>query len=97
MKMYGQIPCMPVDFVYQPLPTKALAQIGLFVNEDLSRDNIPKRHEHLQNVLVSKLLWEVIDEKVCSFWTYKKRETSLRSVALICIDDIDRVQSRHTT
>lgn len=51
------------------LHTKALAQIGLFVNEDFSRDNISKRHEHLQNVLVSKLLWKVVNKEVCTLWT----------------------------
>lgn len=51
------------------LHTKALAQIGLFVNEDFSRDNISKRHEHLQNVLVSKLLWKVVNKEVCPLWT----------------------------
>ena len=84
----GQVPHIPVDIVYQPLHTKALAQIGLFVNEDLSRNNIPKWHEHLQNVLVSKLLREVINEKVCSFWTCKKRWNGLQSAALIDPDDI---------
>ena len=51
------------------LHTKALAQIGLFVNEDFSRDNISKRHEHLQDVLVSKLLWKVVNKEVCTLWT----------------------------
>ena len=51
------------------LHTKTLAQIGLFVNEDFSRDNISKRHEHLQNVLVSKLLWKVVNKEVCTLWT----------------------------
>lgn len=51
------------------LHTKALAQIGLFVNEDFSRDNVSKRHEHLQNVLVSKLLWKVVNKEVCTLWT----------------------------
>jgi hypothetical protein len=51
------------------LHTKALAQIGLFVNEDFSRDNISKRHEHLQNVLVAKLLWKVVNKEVCPLWT----------------------------
>lgn len=53
------------------LHTEALAQIGLFVDEHFGRHNISKRHEHLQNVLVPELLRQVIDEKVCPFWSCK--------------------------
>lgn len=42
--------------------TKTLAEIGLLIDKNLGRDDIPKRHEHLQQVLVPKLLGEVIDE-----------------------------------
>lgn len=53
------------------LHTEALAKIGLFVDEHFGRHYISKRHEHLQNVLVPELLRQVIDEKVCPFWSYK--------------------------
>ena len=62
----GSALCILAGFL---LHTKALAQIGLFVNEDFSRDNISKRHEHLQDVLVSKLLWKVVNKEVCTLWT----------------------------
>lgn len=47
--------------------TKALAQIGLFVDEDFGRDHVSERHEHLQDVLVSKLLGKVVDEQISPF------------------------------
>lgn len=50
--------------------TKALAQIGLFVNKDFGRYHISKRHEHLQKILVPKLLGQVIDEQVGTLWPY---------------------------
>ncbi len=50
--------------------TKALAQIGLFVNEDFGRDHISKRHKHLQKILVPKLLGQVVDEQVGALWPY---------------------------
>lgn len=50
--------------------TKALAQIGLFVNEDFGRDHISKRHKHLEKILVSKLLGQVVDEQVGALWPY---------------------------
>lgn len=50
--------------------TKALAQIGLFVNENFGRDHISKRHEHLQKILVPTLLGQVIDEQVGALWPY---------------------------
>lgn len=51
--------------------TKTLAEICLFVNEDFSGDDISKGHKHLQQVLVSKLLGQVVDEQVGAFWTCK--------------------------
>lgn len=56
-----------------PKLTKALAEICLFVNEDFSRDDVSKGHKHLQQVLVSKLLGEVVDEQVGTFGTCKPR------------------------
>lgn len=50
--------------------TKALAQIGLFVDEDFGRDHVSKRHEHLQKILVPKLLGQVVDEQVGTLWPY---------------------------
>lgn len=47
--------------------TEALAQVCLFVNEDFGRDHVSKRHEHLQDVLVPKLLGQVVDEQVGTF------------------------------
>lgn len=47
--------------------TKTLAEICLFVNEDFSRDDVPKGHKHLEQVLVSKLLGQVVDEQIGTF------------------------------
>lgn len=75
---HGAPACRPQCLPSRPTPlcavpalslTKALAQIGLFVNEDFSRDHISERHEHLQNVLVSEFLGEVVDEEVCALRT----------------------------
>lgn len=46
--------------------TKTLAEVGLLVNEHLSGNNVAKGHEHLEQILVSKLLGEVVDEQVGS-------------------------------
>lgn len=51
------------------LRTEALAKVCLFVDEDFGRDHISERHEHLQYVLVSKLLGQVVDEQVGTFRT----------------------------
>lgn len=50
--------------------TEALAKVCLFVDEDFGRDHISERHEHLQYVLVSKLLGQVVDEQVGTFRTW---------------------------
>lgn len=44
--------------------TKALAEIGLLVNEDFGRNDISKGHKHLHEILVTKLLGQVVDEQV---------------------------------
>ena len=51
-------------------PTEALAQVGLFVDEDFGRDHVPERHEHLQDVLVPELLGQVVDEQVGPLRSY---------------------------
>lgn len=50
-------------------PTKALAKVCLFVDEDFGGDHVSERHEHLEYVLVSKLLRQVVDEQVGTFGT----------------------------
>ena len=49
--------------------TETLAEVGLFVNEDLGRDDVSEGHEHLKEILVTKLLGKVVDKQVGSFWT----------------------------
>lgn len=51
--------------------TEALAKVCLFVDEDFGRDHISERHEHLQYVLVSKFLGQVVDEQVGTFGTWQ--------------------------
>lgn len=51
--------------------TEALAKVCLFVDEDFGRDHVSERHEHLQYVLVSELLGQVVDEQVGTFWTWR--------------------------
>lgn len=60
--------------IFQQL-TKTLAEVCLFVNENFSRDDISKRHEHLKQVLVSKLLGQVVDEQIGTFWTCRLKVT----------------------
>jgi len=50
-------------------PTKAFAQVRLFVNEYFCGDDIAKGHEHLHEVLVTELLRQMIDEQVGSVGT----------------------------
>lgn len=56
------------------LRTEALAQVGLFVDEDFGGDHVSERHEHLQDVLVPEFLGKVIDKEVGTFWTWKMEE-----------------------
>lgn len=51
--------------------TEALAKVCLFVDKDFGRDHVSERHEHLQYVLVSKLLGQVVDEQVGTFGTWR--------------------------
>lgn len=61
-------------------PTEALAKVCLFVDEDFGRDHVSERHEHLQYVLVSELLGQVVDEQVGTFGTWRARwEAGMRS------------------
>ena len=60
-------------------PTKAFAQVRLFVNEYFCGDDIAKGHEHLHEVLVTKLLRQVVDEQVGSIGTCQTQQRS-RSV-----------------
>lgn len=69
---------MKIHIFLAGLLTKALAQIGLFVNEDFGRDHISKRHEHLQKVLVPELLRQVVDEKIGALWPYSICEKNQR-------------------
>ena len=64
-------------------PTEALAQVGLFVDEDFGRNHVPERHEHLQDVLVTKLLGEVVDEQVGPFGTCRRRRRRRRRRRII--------------
>lgn len=56
--------CATVSFL-----TEALAKVCLFVDEDFGRNHVSKRHEHLEDVLVSELLRQVVDEQVGAFGT----------------------------
>ena len=60
--------------------TKALAQIGLFVDEDFGRYHISKRHKHLQDILVPKLLWQVVDEEVGSFRPWMEEKLGIQDL-----------------
>lgn len=51
--------------------TEALAKVCLFVDEDFGRNHVSERHEHLENVLVSELLRQVVDEQVGTFRTWR--------------------------
>lgn len=61
--------------------TEALAKVCLFVDEDFGRNHVSERHEHLENVLVSELLRQVVDEQVGTFrtWRGRKRRVSGQS------------------
>lgn len=60
-------------------PTEALAKVCLFIDEDFGRDHVSERHEHLQYVLVSELLGQVVDEQVGTFGTWRdERESRAR-------------------
>lgn len=50
--------------------TKTFAEVRLFINEDFGRHNVSKWHEHLQDVLVTELLGQVVYEEIGSLWAY---------------------------
>lgn len=54
-----------------PLPalTKTLALVGGTIHEHLGGDDIAKGQEHLHQLVVSKLLGEMVDEEIAAFRT----------------------------
>lgn len=50
--------------------TKALALVGGSVHIDLSWNNRPKWHEHLRQLWIPKLLWQVVDEEVAAIGSF---------------------------
>ena len=70
----GRCVCFPIleaQFCLYCCRTEALAKVRLFVDEDFGGDHVSKRHEHLQYVLVSKLLGQVVYEEVGPFRTWR--------------------------
>lgn len=51
------------------LLTEAFTLVGGAVDKDLRRDDVSERQEHLQDLGVGELLWQVIDEDVTAFRT----------------------------
>lgn len=47
--------------------TEAFALVSGPVDEDLRGDDVAKGHEHLHELGVTKLLWQVVDEQVTAF------------------------------
>lgn len=54
--------------------TKALALVGCPVHEDLRGDDGAKGQKHLHEFIVSKLLWQVVNEQVTTLWTWTQKE-----------------------
>lgn len=66
-----ECPCYPSCF---PCPlvsalTKTLALVGGTIHEYLGGNNIAKGQEHLHQLIVSKLLREMVDEEIAAFRT----------------------------
>lgn len=53
--------------------TEALALVGDTINEDLGADDLAKGHEHLGEFSIAKLLRQVVDEEITTFWSLGKR------------------------
>lgn len=49
--------------------TEAFALVGGAVDKDLCGDDVPEGQEHLQDLRVGELLWQVVDEDVAAFGT----------------------------
>lgn len=47
---------------------EALREVGLFVDEHLGGDDVPKWQERGRQVRVRELLRQVVDEQVSAFW-----------------------------
>ena len=47
--------------------TKALALTGGAVHIDLGTDDVAEWHEHLGELSITELLWQVVDEQVAPF------------------------------
>lgn len=50
--------------------TEALALVCCPVHEDLRGDDGAKGQKHLHEFIVSKLLWQVVDEQIGALWPY---------------------------
>lgn len=58
--------------------SEALALIGGTVHVDLGRDDIPKRNEHLRQLGVAKVRWQVVNEQVAALGAlFLRRRTGL--------------------
>ncbi len=49
--------------------TEALALTSGPIYIDLGTDHIAEWHEHLGELGISKLLWQVVDEQVTTLWS----------------------------
>lgn len=47
-------------------PTETFALIGGAIDKHFGRDDMAKRHKHLHQLSVTKLLWQVVDEQVAA-------------------------------
>ncbi len=49
--------------------TKALAGVCRSVNEDFRGDDGAKRRENLNEIVVVKFLWQMVDEEIGTIWS----------------------------
>ena len=61
------------DSVVEADESEALAQVGVFVDEDFGTDNVSERLEHLDEVGILDIVGEVVDKEIASLRAHWKR------------------------
>lgn len=68
--VHGLNSCLCTSRVVKAHKTKALALVGGAVHENLGGNDSAEGQEHLHELVVSELLWQVVDEEVTALWTF---------------------------
>ena len=70
---FYSLPSVAFSLRKKPWLTKALALTCGAVHVDLGTDDVAEWHEHLGELSITELLWQVVDEQVTTFRSYLEK------------------------